>query len=121
MAIKAEDQIKESDIMNFTDISSPEDMKNRIEKIKEKFEHIKAQIQEVQEQTMKKYQTEMRELLNRKSNEKKKQLEVLNFMKDSGFDLIPKEFSDSIIADIQGESLKIPGLDLNIKNIDLKN
>jgi hypothetical protein len=35
--------------------------------------------------------------------------------------LIPKELSDSIIAEIQGESLKIPGLDMNIKNIDLKN
>lgn len=121
MAIKADDQILESEIMNFADISSPEDMKNRIEKIKQKFEKIKAQIQNVQEQTMRKYQTEMKELLSKKSEEKKKQLEVLTFMNHTGFDKIPKELSDSIIAEIQGETLKIPGLDMNIKNIDLKN
>lgn len=96
-------------------------MRQKVERIKEKFEHIKTQIQEAQAQTIKKYQIETKELLSRKSDEKKKQLEVLNFMKGSGFVLIPKELSDSIIADIQGESLKIPGLDMNIKNIDHKN
>lgn len=121
MGIKSDIQVKEVDFSELANASSESDLKQKVENIKEKFEHIKAQIQEAQAQTIKKYQVETKELLSRKSDEKKKQLEVLNFMKGSGFDLIPKELSDSIIAEIQGESLKIPGLNMNIKNIDLKN
>jgi hypothetical protein len=121
MGIKSDIQVKEVDFSELVNASSESDLRQKVERIKEKFEHIKTQIQEAQAQTIKKYQIETKELLTRKSDEKKKQLEVLNFMKGSGFDLIPKELSDSIIAEIQGESLKIPGLDMNIKNIDLKN
>jgi hypothetical protein len=42
-------------------------------------------------------------------------------MKDSGFDLIPKEISDKFIRDIQANTLQIPWLDLDTKNINLKN
>jgi hypothetical protein len=42
-------------------------------------------------------------------------------MRSSGFDLIPKEISDKLIREVQGETLNIPWLDLNVKNIDLKN
>lgn len=121
MGIKSDIQVKEADFTELANISSESDLRQKVENIKDKFEHIKVQIQEAQAQTIKKYQIETKELLTRKSDEKKKQLEVLNFMKGSGFDLIPKELSDSIIAEIQGESLKIPGLNMNIKNIDLKN
>lgn len=121
MGIKSDIQVKETDFAELVNASSESDLRQKLERIKEKFEHIKTQIQEAQAQTIKKYQTETKELLSRKSDEKKKQLEVLNFMRGSGFDLIPKELSDSIIADIQAESLKIPGLDMNIKNLDIKN
>lgn len=121
MGIKSDIQVKEADFSALVNTSSENDLRQKVENIKEKFEHIKVQILETQAQTIKKYQIETKELLSRKSDEKKKQLEVLNFMKWSGFDLIPKELSDSIIAEIQGESLKIPGLNMNIKNIDLKN
>lgn len=121
MGINSDIQVKETDFAELVNASSETDLRQKVERIKEKFEHIKAQIQEAQAQTIKKYQIETKELLSRKSDEKKKQLEVLNFMRGSGFDLIPKELSDSIIAEIQAESLKIPGLDMNIKNLDLKN
>lgn len=121
LGIKSDIQVKEADFVELVNASSESDVRQKVERIKEKFEYIKVQIQEAQAQTIKKYQIETKELLSRKSDEKKKQLEVLNFMKGSGFDLIPKELSDGIIADIQAESLKIPGLDMNIKNIDLKN
>jgi len=55
-----------------------------------------------------KSQTEVKELLSRNSEAKEKQLEVLNFMRSSGFDLIPKEISDKLIREVQGETLHIP-------------
>lgn len=81
MGIKSDIQVKESDFSELVNASSEIDLRQKVERIKEKFEHIKTQIQEAQAQTIKKYQTETKELLTRKSDEKKKQLEVLNFMK----------------------------------------
>jgi hypothetical protein len=42
-------------------------------------------------------------------------------MRDSGFDLIPKEISDKFIQQLQANTLNIPWLDLDTKNINLKN
>jgi hypothetical protein len=42
-------------------------------------------------------------------------------MRDSGFDLIPKEISDKFIQQLQSNTLNIPWLDLDTKNINLKN
>jgi hypothetical protein len=81
MGIKSDIQVKEADFAELVNASSESDLRQKVENIKEKFEHIKTQIQEAQAQTIKKYQTETKELLTRKSDEKKKQLEVLNFMK----------------------------------------
>lgn len=81
MGIKSDIQVKEVDFSELANASSESDLKQKVENIKEKFEHIKVQIQEAQAQTIKKYQIETKELLTRKSDEKKKQLEVLNFMK----------------------------------------
>jgi hypothetical protein len=55
-----------------------------------------------------KSQTEVKGLLSKNSETKEKQLEVLNFMRSSGFDLIPKEISDKLIREVQGETLNIP-------------
>jgi len=58
--------------------------------------------------------------VTRKAEEQEKQLVVLNYMKNSGFDLIPKDISDKIIRQLQSNMLHIPGLELSTKNIDLK-
>lgn len=81
MGIKSDIQVKEADFSALVNTSSENDLRQKVENIKEKFEHIKVQILETQAQTIKKYQIETKELLSRKSDEKKKQLEVLNFMK----------------------------------------
>lgn len=120
MNIKPDIQIKESDIASFENINSADELRLKITNIKDKLEKIKTHIQEVQTWILDKSQTEVKELLSKNSEAKEKQLEVLNFMRSSGFDLIPKEISDKLIREVQGETLNIPWLDLNIKNIDLK-
>jgi len=121
MNIKPDIQIKESDIASFENINSADELRLKITNVKDKLEKIKTHIQEVQTWILDKSQTEVKELLSRNSEAKEKQLEVLNFMRSSGFDLIPKEISDKLIREVQGETLHIPWLDLNVKNIDLKN
>ncbi|MDX9902409.1 MAG: hypothetical protein RBT22_13055 [Aliarcobacter sp.] len=106
--IKSDIQIKESDISSFTDIKSENDLKQKIDNFKNKIEKIKAQLVETQNEITNKYQTQIKESLTLKSKEKEKQVEVLNFMRDSGFDLIPKEISDKFIQQLQANTLNIP-------------
>lgn len=119
--IKSDDQITQADIQSLADIGSPADLKQKIEHIKEKLQKIKTHIQEMQAKIADKYKEDTKKLLTMKSEEKKKQVEVLSFMQNSGFDLIPKEITDSILREVQGGTLVIPWLDMNVKNIDLKN
>ncbi|MFA6741638.1 MAG: hypothetical protein WCR78_09160 [Arcobacteraceae bacterium] len=83
-------------------------MKQKIDNFKNKIEKIKAQLVETQNEITNKYQTQINESLTLKSKEKEKQVEVLNFMRDSGFDLIPKEISDKFIQQLQANTLNIP-------------
>lgn len=121
MGIKSDIQIKEADISDLANTTPPENLKFKIENIREKLLAIKSQIWETQAWILENYKTEIKELLDRKSGEKEKQLEVLQFMKSCGFDLIPKEITDRIIREVQSNTLTIPGLDLNKQNIDLEN
>lgn len=108
MNIKSDIQIKESDISNFANINSADELKLKITNVKDKLEKIKAHIQEVQALVLNKYQTEVKDLLSKNAEAKERQLEVLNFMRSSGFDLIPKEISDKLVREMQGETLHIP-------------
>lgn len=108
MNIKDDIQIKESDISSFANINSADELRLKITNVKDKLEKIKAHIQEVQTLVLNKYQTEVKDLLSKNAEAKERQLEVLNFMRSSGFDLIPKEISDKLVREMQGETLHIP-------------
>jgi hypothetical protein len=108
MNIKDDIQIKESDISSFANINSADELRLKITNVKDKLEKIKTHIQEVQTLVLNKYQTEVKDLFSRNSEAKERQLEVLNFMRSSGFDLIPKEISDKLVREMQGETLHIP-------------
>lgn len=108
MNIKDDIQIKESDISSFANINSADELRLKITNVKDKLEKIKAHIQELKTLVLNKYQTEVKDFLSRNAEAKERQLEVLNFMRSSGFDLIPKEISDKLIREMQGETLHIP-------------
>lgn len=108
MNIKSDIQIKESDISSFANINSADELRLKITNVKDKLEKIKAHIQEVQTLVLNKYQTEVKDLLSKNAEAKERQLEVLNFMRSIGFDLIPKEISDKLVREMQGETLHIP-------------
>lgn len=50
----------------------------------------------------------MKEFLEIKSEQKEKQKQVLEFLKKSGFDLIPKNITNRIIRELQSNTLTIP-------------
>lgn len=108
VGIKSDEQITEQDIHSLADASSPDELRQKIENIKNKLQKIKAHIQEMHAQITKKYEEDTKGLLSMKSEEKKKQLEVLDFMQSSGFDLIPKEITDGILREVQGGTLSVP-------------
>lgn len=121
MEIPSDIQLKSSDIENLKNIKSPNELKDKIENIKTKFQKIALEIQEQQTQILKEHKAEIQILLERKSEAKEKQLEVLKFFKASWFDLIPKDISNKLIAELQSNTLIIHWLELNVANIDLKN
>lgn len=121
MGVNQNIQITEADISSFSDIENPSDLKAQIESIKDKFQKITVYIWKTKDKIEQQYEVKIKELVQRKSEAKEKQLEVLEFLKISGFDLLPKEITNKIINLIQSGMLTIPWLDLSIKNIDLKN
>jgi len=50
----------------------------------------------------------MKELLEMETEQQEKQKKVLEFLKKSGFDLIPKEITNRIIRELQSNALTIP-------------
>ncbi len=50
----------------------------------------------------------MKELLEMNAEQKEKQKKVLEFLKKSGFDLIPKEITNRIMRELQSNTLTIP-------------
>jgi len=114
-------QLKQMDITSILNIENPNDLKQSIDNIKSKFQILKAELWTNRQELLKNYKIDVKELVDRKSEDKEKQLKVLEFLKASGFDLIPKHITDMIIKELQSNSLIIPWLELNPQNIDLEN
>jgi len=121
MGIKSDMQLSQADILSFASVDSPNDLQLHIEKIKAKFKNIEVQAWIMKTWVLKNHKTQMKELLEMESEEQEKQKKVLEFLKKSGFDLIPKEITNRIIRELQSNTLTIPWLDLSVKNIDIKN
>lgn len=120
LAINPNDQINEMDILDLAD-STPEELKSKIKNIKTKLGNMTKQLQKVQVGILKKHEDEIKKLLTRESQEQEKQLEVLQFLRESGFETINQGLTNRIIEQIKWGWLKIPWLDLSPSNIELKN
>lgn len=121
MQIDSKDQINQADILSLANANSPTELKTRINNIKEKFVNIQKQVLKVQAWILKEHKNNIKKLVTRKEEAKEKQVEVLKFMKNSWFDLIPKSISNKIIGELQSNMLMIPWLNLSVQNIDLEN
>jgi len=119
MGIKKESHIKEADIDRLAQSHSVAELKQNIETIKTKFTEIKEQLWNKKESLLTDYKAKLKNLVQRDSVEQKRELEVLEFMHSSGFDLFPKELSNRIIGQLKSGMLVIPNLPLGVKNIDL--
>jgi uncharacterized protein (DUF342 family) len=82
-------------------VQSESELKTRIDTIKDKFRKIEETMVKMQDVIVQKYHREFKELLQREEKAKEKQMEVLKFFNDSGFDLIPKDVSNKLITEIQ--------------------
>ena len=121
LGIESSMQLSQADILSFATINSPDDLQLHINNIKEKFQNIESQVWKIKTWVLKNHKTQMKELIEMKAEQKEKQKKVLEFLKKSGFDLIPKEITNRIIRELQSNTLTIPWLDLSVKNIDIKN
>lgn len=114
-------QIKESDFTALLETNSRSELELKLKNIESKYEKMKAQILKIEEWIKKEFKTEVKELLDIEEKNKEKQLEVLKFLRNSGFDSLPKDLTDRLIRDIESNVLTIPWLNLNRTNFDLRN
>ena len=121
IGIESSMQLSEADITSFSSIDSPSDLQQHIDRITAKFQNIEVQVWKMKTWVLQNHKTQMKELLEMESEQQEKQKKVLEFLKKSGFDLIPKEITNRIIRELQSNTLTIPWLDLSVKNIDIKN
>jgi len=108
MGIAPEIQINPSDIESFKNINSPEELRLKIESIHEKTKQIASVLEAKRDALQSEYDKGVKELVSRETEAQEKQVEVLKFMKKSGFDLFPKEMTDKIIAMLKNNTLTIP-------------
>ena len=121
LGIESSMQLSQADITSFSTIDSPSDLQQHIDRITAKFKNIEAQAWKMKAWVLQNHKIQMKELLEMESEQQEKQKKVLEFLKKSGFDLIPKEITNRIIRELQSNTLTIPWLDLSVKNIDIKN
>lgn len=114
-------QISESDMHSLLSSKTPEEFNAKKETILEKFKKIALQIEAKEDLTEQEYNLNFKELVTRSKEAKDRELEVLKFLKISGFDLIAKNITDKIFRELKANTLMISWLDLNYKNIDLQN
>lgn len=114
-------QISESDINSLLKSNSIEEFNAKKEAILEKFKKIALQIEAKEDLTEQEYDSKFKELVMRSKEAKDKELEVLKFLKISGFDLIAKNITDKIFRELKANTFMIHWLELNSKNIDLQN
>ena len=121
MNIDSNIQINKSDMNSLAESKTIEEFRTKKENIENKFQKIANQIKIQKEWTETEYKSNLEKLATRDSEAKEKQVEVLKFFKNSGFDLFPKELTDKVINIVQSGMLIVPWLDLNIQNMDLEN
>ncbi|WP_428738699.1 hypothetical protein [Sulfurimonas sp.] len=108
MDIDSSIQINEADINSLASSKTPEEFNEKREKILDKFKKIATVIENKKETIEQNYNDEIKELTTEDSETQEKQVEVLKYLKSSGFDLIPKEITDRLINSIQAGLLIIP-------------
>lgn len=121
MDIPSEMQIHQNDLLDFNNIDSKNDLQSKIENTKLKIQEVNNYVANEQGELLDKYNWDIKELLQREPESKERQLEVLKFMKNSWFDMIPQELTDKLVRELQSNSLMISWMNLNPQNIDLKN
>ena len=90
-------QITESDIYSLQNVTTKDELRMRIENIKDRFQKINEEMRKIETQTIQKYNYELKELLQQNTEQKERQLEMLEFFKDIGFDLIAQDKTNTII------------------------
>lgn len=121
MDIKSDIQITESDLYSFSNIDTLSDLKLKKDKIDDKLEKIETKVWEKEQSIKSNRKTQMEELALLDSATNEKQVKVLKFMNNCGFDKLPKNITNRVIKEIESGTLTIPWLEMSIKNIDLKN
>lgn len=106
-----------SDILDMKNINNPEDLRWKIENIQNKINSIRDYVVKQSSAIYKTYEKQIKELLKQEEDKKKEQLKTLHFLHSIWFDRIPKNITDSIIAQI---NLSKWTYGLNT-DIDLKN
>ena len=114
-------QINPSDLQDFRNAETQEEkIKIFAERIKPKIEAINKIVKQKQQEVLWVHKEQIKQLLEKQIKTKEKQKETLDFLHKIGFDLIPQNITNELIAEIKSNVIQVKWLNINPKSLDLK-
>ncbi len=115
-------QINPSDLQEFREAKTQDEkLKIFSEKIKPKIDTITKIVKQKQQEILKAHNQEIKELLEKQIKAKETQKQTLDFLHKTGFDLIPQNITNELIAEIKSNVIQVKWLNIDPQRLDLKN
>ena len=115
-------KINSQDISDLWNINYPGELEQKVNSFNKKIKELKKYINWLRKQAYDKYKNEIKQKVLEETQEKKeKQKEVLEFLHDTWFDLIPQNITNILISDLKHNVFQINWLNLNLTRLDLEN
>ena len=115
-------QINPSDLQEFREAKTQDEkLKIFSEKIKPKIDTITKIVKQKQQEILKAHNQEIKELLEKQIKAKETQKQTLDFLHKTGFDLIPQNITNELIAEIKSNVIQVKWLNIDPHRLDLKN
>ena len=115
-------KITSEDINELWRIENPNELQQKFQNFEEKYKKLQQYINSLPQKAYEKYKNKLeQQVLQDTKENKEKQQKILEFLHQTGFDLIPQQITDQLINEYRHNVYDIPGLDLNPERLDLAN
>ena len=114
-------KLTKQDFNNLWNIQNPNDLKQKFENFEQKYKALQNYLIFWPKKAYKKYKNKLQqEVIEDTKETKEKQKETLDFLHKIGFDLIPQNITNELIAEIKSNVIQVKWLNINPKSLDLK-
>ncbi len=120
LGLPTEFLITRDDISSFKNIKTIEELKSNFLTINDKIQKTQKALQKKETEIIQDYNSELKDLVKTKIENKKQEENILKYFRKSWFDEFPKSITDRLISDFQTSSFIIPWINISKDYIDTK-